>query len=66
MKEEGLEWGDKCFNVDAFQGMFSVNDQGLLYIQLLHRKRGRLHHHIHCPNLEARLPQRLTQDQRHA
>ena len=20
MKEEGLEWGDKCFNVDSFQG----------------------------------------------
>jgi superfamily I DNA and/or RNA helicase len=20
MKEEGLKWGDKCFNVDAFQG----------------------------------------------
>lgn len=22
MKEEGLEWGDKCFNVDSFQGIF--------------------------------------------
>lgn len=27
MKEEGLEWGDKCFNIDSFQGMFSMNDQ---------------------------------------
>lgn len=23
MKTEGLEWGDKCFNVDSFQGMSS-------------------------------------------
>jgi superfamily I DNA and/or RNA helicase len=22
MKDEGLEWGDKCFNVDSFQGNF--------------------------------------------
>lgn len=21
MKEEGLLWGDKCFNVDSFQGI---------------------------------------------
>ena len=22
MKDEGLEYGDKCFNVDSFQGIF--------------------------------------------
>ena len=33
MQEEGLEWGDKCFNVDSFQGIFDSlpSDQVLLY-----------------------------------
>ena len=38
MKEEGLKWGDKCFNVDSFQGIFSVNVVIYFLIQLLHRK----------------------------
>ena len=25
MKEHGLDWKDKCFNVDSFQGQFSVS-----------------------------------------
>lgn len=40
MKEEGLEWGDKCFNVDSFQGIFDslVMYDYYILIHLLHRK----------------------------
>ena len=26
LKVEDLNWEDKCFNVDSFQGMYCVND----------------------------------------
>lgn len=30
MKERGLDWEDKCFNVDSFQGQSTPNDLTLL------------------------------------
>ena len=39
MKEEDLEWGDKCFNVDSFQGnIFHKCFIFFFKFQLLHRK----------------------------
>ena len=69
MKAADLEWGDKVFNVDSFQGLLTFFDFHLMLDSndpSSVRQRGGLYHHISRTIERTRIPEELAQDQCHA